>query len=102
MSDTTPQTADGKVLRLADLQQPDAHSVEYQAVDMLAVCTPAGTEDFFRAAGWDLSRPRPDGWEITPASMAAAAAATGQTILGPPLTADEMIPDTYLVGHQAR
>ena len=69
---------------------------------MLAVCTPAGTEDFFRAAGWDLSRPRPDGWETPPASMAAAAAATGQTILGPPLTADEMIPDTYLAGHQAR
>jgi hypothetical protein len=34
--------------------------------------------------------------------MAAAAAATGQTILGPPLTADEMIPDAYLAGHQAR
>jgi hypothetical protein len=36
------------------------------------------------------------GWEITPARMAAAAAATGQIILGPPLTADQMIPGTYL------
>jgi hypothetical protein len=65
-------------------------------VGMLAVCAPAGTEDFFRAAGWDLSRPRPEGWEIAPVSMAAAAAATGQTILGPPLAADQMIPETYL------
>ncbi len=56
---------------------------------------------FFRAAGWDLSRPQPDGWEITPASMAAAAAATGQTILGPPLTADQMIPQEYLASQQA-
>jgi hypothetical protein len=67
---------------------------------MLAVCTPAGTENFFRAAGWDLSRPKPDGWEITPATMAAAAAATGQTILGPPLTAGQMIPAAYLTGQQ--
>jgi hypothetical protein len=32
--------------------------------------------------------------------MAAAAAATGQTILGPPLAADQMIPDAYLTGQQ--
>jgi hypothetical protein len=77
---------------------PHAYRFTSPAIDMLAVCTPAGTEDFFRAAGWDLSRPRPDGWEITPASMAAAAAATGQTILGPPLAADQMIPHEYLAG----
>ena len=49
-----------------------------------------------RAAGGDLARPQPDGWDITPASMAAAAAATRQTILGPPLAADQMIPHAYL------
>ena len=65
---------------------------------MLAICTPAGTEEFFRAAGWDLSRPVPDGWEITPAILAEAAAPTGQTILGPPLAVDQMIPQAYL-GH---
>jgi hypothetical protein len=32
--------------------------------------------------------------------MAAAAAATGQTILGPPLAADDMIPAAYLAGSQ--
>jgi quercetin dioxygenase-like cupin family protein len=75
---------------------PHAYRFTSEDVDMLAVCTPAGTEDFFRAAGWDLSRPKPEGWEITPATMAAAAAATGQTILGRPLAADEMIPGEHL------
>lgn len=81
---------------------PHAYRFTSKTVDMLAVCTPSGTEDFFRAAGWDLARPKPDGWEITPASMAAAAAATGQTILAPPLAADQMIPGPYLTGQQAR
>jgi quercetin dioxygenase-like cupin family protein len=81
---------------------PHAYRFTSEAADMLAVCTPAGNEDFFRAAGWDLSRPKPDGWEITPATMGAAAAATGQTILGPPLAADQMIPGSYLTGQQAR
>lgn len=81
---------------------PHAYRLTSLPVDMLVVCTPSGMEDFFRAAGWDLSRPRPDGWEITPASMTAAGAATGQTILGPPLAADQMIPDAYLTGQQAR
>jgi hypothetical protein len=44
------------------------------------------------------SRPKPDGWEVTPDGMAAAAAATGQNILGPALTADQMIPGIYLTG----
>jgi quercetin dioxygenase-like cupin family protein len=79
---------------------PHAYRFTTGTVDMLAVCTPAGTEDFFRAAGWDLSRPMPDGWEITPAGMAAAAKATGQTILGPPLAADQMIPASFLAGQQ--
>jgi quercetin dioxygenase-like cupin family protein len=81
---------------------PHAYRLTSPTVDLLTVCTPAGCEDFFRAAGWGLSRPRPDGWEITPASMAAAAAATRQTILGPSLAADQMIPDAYLTGQQAR
>jgi quercetin dioxygenase-like cupin family protein len=76
---------------------PHAYRFTSDTMDVLAICAPAGIEDFFRAAGWDLSRPKPDGWEVTPAGMAAAAAATGQTILGPPLPADQMmIPDTYL------
>ena len=68
----------------------------------LGICMPSGMEDFFRAASWDLSRPRPDEWEITPASMAKAAAAIRQTILGPPLAAHQTIPHAYLTGQQAR
>jgi len=79
---------------------PHAYRFTSEAVDMLTIAMPSGIESFFRAAGWDLSRPRPDGWEITPASMAAAAEATGQTILGPPLAAGEMIPLAYLSGQQ--
>lgn len=52
--------------------------------DLLTFCTPAGIEGFFRAAGHDLSTPKPDGWELTPATMAAAAASVGLQILGPP------------------
>ena len=78
---------------------PHAYRFTSETVDMLAVCTPAGAEEFFRTAGWDLSRPKPDGWEITPASMGAAADATGQTILGPPLAADDVIPEAFLTRH---
>lgn len=75
---------------------PHAYRFTSDEMDVLLISAPAGVEEFFRAAGRDLSRPKPDGWEITPDRMAAAAAATGQTILGPPLTAGQMIPDTYL------
>ncbi|HEY2284921.1 MAG TPA: hypothetical protein VGH88_04160 [Streptosporangiaceae bacterium] len=44
------------------------------------------------AAGWDLSQPWPAAQAVTPASMAAAAAATGQVVLGPPLQAGDRIP----------
>ena len=80
---------------------PHAYRFTSTTVDMLAICLPSGVEDFFRAAGWDLSQPKPDGWAITPASMASAAATTGQTILGPPLDVGDMIPAAYLTGHGA-
>jgi quercetin dioxygenase-like cupin family protein len=75
---------------------PHAYLLTSDTVDMLGVCLPSGVEHFFRAAGWDLSDPKPEGWAITPAGMAAAAAATGQTILGPPLAAEDMIPAACL------
>ena len=55
-------------------------------VDLLTFCTPAGIEGFFRAAGPDLSLPKPDGWAITPATVGAAMAAHGGRIVGPPKT----------------
>jgi quercetin dioxygenase-like cupin family protein len=81
---------------------PHAYLFTSPTVDILAIITPPGTqEDFMRAAGWDLSRPKPDGWDITPATLAAAAVATGQTILGPPLAAGQVMPREYLTGQQA-
>ncbi|MEP7023044.1 MAG: hypothetical protein ABJB47_04395 [Actinomycetota bacterium] len=57
-------------------------------------------EKLFREAGWDLSKPKPEGWAITPESMGAAAAATGQKNLGPPLSADDdVIPAAFLGDH---
>jgi quercetin dioxygenase-like cupin family protein len=82
---------------------PHAYLFTSETVDMLGLCIPAGEEEFFRAAGWDLSQPKPEGWAITPERMAAAAAVTGQTILGPPLTAsDTTIPATMLGHHPAK
>ena len=56
-------------------------------VDLLTMCTPAGIERFFRAAGHDVAMPKPAGWELTPATMAAAAGAVGLQIVGPPKVA---------------
>jgi hypothetical protein len=53
--------------------------------DMLALSAPAGLEHFFRDAGRDL---------------AAASAATGQTILGPPLSVGDLIPAELLAPHR--
>ena len=62
---------------------PHAYRITSDA-DMLTICTPAGAENFFRAAGHDTAAPKPEGWTITPATLAAAAATTGLQILGPP------------------
>ena len=74
---------------------PMAHRITSDA-ETLAVTTPAGLEGFFRVAGRDVRQPRPDGWEVSFAVMAEASEATGQTILGPPLEADQMIPAALL------
>ena len=66
---------------------PHAYRVTSDYVDLITLCTPAGIERFFRAAGWDLSEPKPHGWEITPAMLTAAAEREGQRIIGPPLAA---------------
>jgi hypothetical protein len=58
-------------------------------IDLITLCAPAGIERFFREAGWDLSKPKPRDWEITPAILAAAAELEGQRIIGPPLAAHE-------------
>lgn len=61
------------------------HSYRYAArTRALNICTPAGLENFFRTAGWDLSRPKPDGWAISPQTLAETSMRYGARIIGPP------------------
>lgn len=62
---------------------PHAYRITEDA-HILTLCTPAGLEEFFRAAGHDLSHPKPAGWAITPATMTAALEPLGGKIVGPP------------------
>lgn len=63
---------------------PHTYRVTSDQTRMLTLCTPAGLEGFFRAAGHDLSRPLPDDVSVTPARLGPASAAHGVTLLGPP------------------
>ena len=65
--------------------------------DVLIVCAPAGIERFFAAIGWDPSQSKPTGWApASPETMAEAAKASGQRILGPPLAEHDLIPTAHL------
>jgi quercetin dioxygenase-like cupin family protein len=51
----------------------------------LVLCTPAGHQEIvFRSAGWDLSKPVPEGWQPTQDAVRRAAEQAGNTVLGPP------------------
>lgn len=75
---------------------PHTYLITSDTVDMITVCNPAGLEEFFRTAGWDLSHPRPPDWTVDIGALQAAAEATGQRVLGPPLTVGEQMPADYL------
>lgn len=63
---------------------PHAYRITSPRADMLMICTPAGIEGLFRAAGRDRATPRPEGFEITPRRLADATEEFGGTIIGPP------------------
>lgn len=75
---------------------PHTYVLTSDEVELLTICTPGGFEKFLRAAGWDLSRPIPADWDIDTSSLAQAAEASGQKVLGPPLKADDEMPLQYL------
>ncbi|MHC1559139.1 cupin domain-containing protein [Actinomycetospora sp. C-140] len=75
---------------------PHGMLITSETVDLLTVCTPAGMEAFYRAAGRDLREPVPDGWAVDAAALSAAAQACGQRVLGPPLAAGDRMPARYL------
>lgn len=57
---------------------------------MLVLSTPGGfQETVFRTAGWDLSRPMPEGWEPTQDALRLAAEQAGVTLIGPPHGPDD-------------
>lgn len=57
---------------------------------MLVLSTPGGFQELvFRSAGWDLSRPVPDRWEVSPEALRRAADQAGVTLVGPPHGPDD-------------
>ena len=67
------------------------HAVRYDiASRALVLSTPAGfQEEVFRSAGWDLSGPRPEGWQPTQDSLGRAAQQAGVELIGPPHRLDD-------------
>jgi quercetin dioxygenase-like cupin family protein len=60
------------------------------ATRALVLSTPAGfQETVFRSAGWDLSRPMPEGWQPTQDAIRRAAEQAGVTLIGPPHGLDD-------------
>jgi quercetin dioxygenase-like cupin family protein len=56
----------------------------------LVLTTPAGPQEgVFRAAGRDLSRPVPEGWQPTLDDLRRAAEENGNTVIGPPHGLDD-------------
>ncbi|MFC5184887.1 cupin domain-containing protein [Actinomadura harenae] len=63
---------------------PHGYRITSATADLLMICTPAGIEGMFRHAGRDRATPRPDNFQIDPATLAEAADTHGQIIIGPP------------------
>jgi quercetin dioxygenase-like cupin family protein len=67
------------------------HAVRYDmASRAIVLSTPAGPqESVFRAAGWDLSEPPPEGWQPAPETLRQAAGQNGISLVGPPHPLDD-------------
>jgi quercetin dioxygenase-like cupin family protein len=63
---------------------PHGYRITSDKADLLMICTPSGLENMFRAAGRDMSTPRPDNFTIATDKLAKAADEYGQIIVGPP------------------
>jgi quercetin dioxygenase-like cupin family protein len=60
------------------------------ATRALVLSAPAGSQEtVFRTAGWDLSRPMPEGWQPAPDALREAAEQAGVTLIGPPHGLDD-------------
>src|SRR6266545_4958441 len=76
---------------IAFLPRQMPHAIRYDiASRALVLSTPAGSQEgVFRATGWDLSQPRPNGWQIPPEALRKAAEQNGVTLTGPPHGLDD-------------
>jgi mannose-6-phosphate isomerase-like protein (cupin superfamily) len=63
---------------------PHAHQLTADRSRLLIMATPAGIEDMFREAGWDLATPPPPDWSVSMPLLAAICDQRGTPILGPP------------------
>ncbi|MEY9856341.1 quercetin dioxygenase-like cupin family protein [Catenulispora sp. GAS73] len=75
---------------------PHTYLFTSDTAELLTVCNPAGMEEFFRAAGWDLADPMPEDWAVDVRSLGGIGAEAGQIVLGPPLRAEDAMPEAYL------
>lgn len=75
---------------------PHTYVFTSDEVELLTVCTPGGMEELFRAAGWDLTDPKPEDWAVDLQVLAQAGRAAGQIVLGPPLGRADRMPAEYL------
>jgi quercetin dioxygenase-like cupin family protein len=76
---------------IAFLPRDIPHAVRYDiASRALVLSTPGGfQETVFRSAGWDLSRPMPEGWQPTRDALHRAAEQAGVRLIGPPHGLDD-------------
>jgi hypothetical protein len=67
------------------------HAIRFDVASRaLILSTPAGPQEgIFQSAGWDLSQPRPEGWQIPPEALLLAAEQNGVTLIGPPHGLDD-------------
>jgi quercetin dioxygenase-like cupin family protein len=75
---------------------PHTYLFTSDTAELLTMCNPAGMEEFFRQAGWDLANPMPEDWAVDLKSLGKIGEAAGQIVLGPPLSPDDTMPDRYL------
>ena len=75
---------------------PHTYLFTSDVAELITVCNPAGMEEFFRQAGWDLANPMPEDWTVDLKALAKIGEAAGQLVLGPPLGPDDTMPDRLL------
>ncbi len=67
------------------------HAVRFDVASrVLLLNMPAGPQlDIFRALGWDLSEPLPEGWQLPVEAVREAALRSGVEVVGPPHRPDD-------------